>query len=61
MAINSPKLRGSSKEKAPKPKRTKIQDMDLDTLYEQEKITPTVKKAILALEDFSKIQPRYCE
>ena len=35
--------------------------MDLDTLYEQEKITPTVKKAILALEDFSKIQPRYCE
>lgn len=60
MGISSPKLRGS-KTAPSAPKRIKIQDMDLDTLYEQEKITPTVKKCILAKEDFSRIQPRYCD
>jgi hypothetical protein len=63
MAINSPKLRGSKTVSVAevKPKRTKIQDLSLDELYEQEKITPTVLKAILAKEDFSEIRPRYCE
>lgn len=61
MAINSPKLRGSAKSEPAKPKRIKIQDMTLDQLYEQEKITPSVKKAILLKEDFSQIQPRYCD
>lgn len=63
MAINSPKLRASTtKPKAePKPKRTKIQDMDLDQLYAQEKMTTAVTKAIQAKEDFSEIRPRYCE
>lgn len=55
MAINSPKLKASA------PKKVKIQDMELDQLYAQEKMTPTVKKAILAQEDFSEIRPRYCE
>lgn len=65
MAINSPKLRASSGVKTPKappkPKRVKIQDMDLDQLYAQEKMTPTVIKTIQAKEDFSEIRPRYCE
>lgn len=61
MAINSPKLRGSTRTTEAKPKRIKIQDMDLDMLYDQPKVTPTVKKAILSQEDFSKIQPRYCD
>lgn len=66
MAINSPKLRASTGVKTPKapvdkPKRVKIQDMDLDQLYAQEKMTPTVIKTIQAKEDFSEIRPRYCE
>lgn len=62
MAINSPKLRGSPQATAePKPKRVKITEMSLDDLYEQEKMTPTVIKTIMAKEDFSEIRPRYCE
>lgn len=55
MAINSPKLRGSA------PKRIPIKDMTLEQLYESPKITPGVKNAILLKEDFSEIQPRYCD
>lgn len=59
MTISSPKLRGSST--PAKPKRIPIKDMTLDMLYDQEKITPGVKKAILLKEDFSEVRPRYCE
>lgn len=58
MAINSPKLRGSV---TAKPKRIAIKDQSLDELYAAEKITPAIKTAIILKEDFSKIQPRYCE
>jgi len=72
MAINSSKLRSRAPARVaetvtPKPRvskgpaKLKIKDMTLDQLYEQEKITPSVKTAILEKEDFSQIQPRYCE
>lgn len=67
MAINSPKLRGSvtvtvrTAAEAPKGKRIKVQDLSLEELYVQPKITPTVKKGILQKEDFSEIRPQYCE
>lgn len=40
---------------------TRISKLTLDELYEQPKITPAVLKGILLLEDFSQIQPKYCE
>lgn len=73
MAINSPKLRGSvtvterrtePETKTPRAaptKRIKVQDLSLEELYAQPKITPTVKKAILQKEDFSEIRPQYCD
>lgn len=61
MAINSPKLRSRTPVAEPKTKRIPIKDMSLDQLYEQDKITPSVKKAILLKEDFSKIIPHYCD
>lgn len=62
MAINSPKLRSKAKSAEPeKPKRIPIKDMTLDQLYGQEKVTPSVKKAILLKEDFSEIRPQYCD
>lgn len=48
-------------DKAEKPKRKKIADLTLIELYEKEKITPSVESAINEKEDFSKIQPAYCE
>ena len=40
---------------------TRISKLTLDELYEQPKITPAVLKGILLLEDFSRIQTKYCE
>lgn len=40
---------------------SKIAALSLEELYAKEKITPSVEKAILEKEDFSKISPQYCE
>lgn len=62
MAINSPKLRSQTASKeVTKPKRIPIKDLSLEQLYQQDKVTPSVKKAILLKEDFSKIIPQYCD
>lgn len=62
MTINSPKLRSRTRVTEPaKPKRIPIKDLSLEQLYGQDKITPSVKKAILLKEDFSKIVPQYCD
>lgn len=40
---------------------TKLSKLSLKELYELPKITPAVEKQILLQEDFSRIQPNYCE
>lgn len=42
-------------------KKLKPIDMTLEQLYAHEKFTPTIRKAILLKEDFSKIQVDYCD
>lgn len=42
-------------------KRVKPMDMSIEDLYAQEKITPTIRKAILLKEDFSDIRMDYCD
>lgn len=39
----------------------KIKDMSLEELYAKPKITPSVETAIVSKEDFTRIQPNYCE
>lgn len=46
---------------APKVKKLKPLEMELDQLYAHEKFTPSVKKAILLKEDFTEIRYDYCE
>ena len=45
--------------KAPRVSKTML--MSLDQLYALPKITPSVESAIFSKEDFSRIQPSYCE
>lgn len=56
MATKAPRTPKSSAPKAPKPAL-----MTLEELYALPKKTPSVMKAILLKEDFSKTQPGYCE
>lgn len=39
----------------------KIKDLSLEELYKKPKITPSIEAAIIEKEDFSEIQPNYCE
>lgn len=40
---------------------TKISKLSLDELYQLPKITPAAEREILAREDFTRIQPSYCD
>lgn len=39
----------------------KIKDLSLEELYTKPKITPSIEAAIISKEDFSHIQPNYCD
>lgn len=58
---DTPVQEGSAK----KPKARKVADKPLEELYQlaidSGKVTPSVRKAIIAKEDFTSIQQRYCE